>query len=58
MKNKLSIIIPVYNEKSTIRKIIKKIEGINLSYCDKEIILVDDFSNENFARFGPFPAAI
>lgn len=46
MKNKLSIIIPVYNERKTIKKIIKKVEGVKLSNCDKEIILVDDFSTD------------
>ena len=46
MKNKLSIIIPVYNERETINKIIKKVEGVRLSNCDKEIILVDDFSTD------------
>ena len=46
MKNKLSIIIPVYNEKNTIKKIIKKVEDVNLLNCDKEIILVDDFSTD------------
>jgi len=41
---KLSIIIPCFNEVSTIEKILEKIhlvQGIN-----KEIILVDDFSND------------
>lgn len=41
---KLSIIIPCFNEVRTIEKIIEKIhlvQGIN-----KEIILVDDFSND------------
>ena len=41
---KLSIIVPVYNEKNTIKEIIKKIEGVNLGNIKKEIILVDDFS--------------
>ena len=38
----LSIIIPVFNEKNTILKIIKKIE--NLKDLKKEIIIVDDCS--------------
>lgn len=41
---KLSIIIPVFNEKNTIAKIINKIN--NLKNLDKEIIVVDDFSND------------
>jgi len=46
MKNKLSIIIPVYNEKATIKKIVRKVESVKLPNCDKEIILVDDFSTD------------
>lgn len=41
---KLSIIIPCYNEKSTILEIIKKIHEQN--YIEKEIILIDDFSTD------------
>ena len=39
----ISIIIPCYNEESTISKIIQKVTAINLS---KEIILVDDYSTD------------
>jgi glycosyltransferase involved in cell wall biosynthesis len=44
LKLKLSIIIPVYNERKTIDQILKKIENINIRYIEKEIIIVDDFS--------------
>ena len=40
----LSIIIPVFNEKNTILKIIRKIES--LKDIDKEIIIVDDCSDD------------
>lgn len=40
---KLSVIIPVYNEKATIREIIRRVED---APYDKEIILVDDFSTD------------
>lgn len=40
---KLSVIIPVFNEKKTIKEIIKKVQNINIK---KEIILIDDFSND------------
>lgn len=45
---KLSIIIPVYNEKNTILEIIKKIEAVDLILlnCQKEIIIVDDYSSD------------
>ena len=44
VKNKVTIIIPVFNEKNYIYKIIKKIKK-NI-YYDKQIIIVDDFSND------------
>jgi glycosyltransferase involved in cell wall biosynthesis len=43
-KKKLSIIIPVYNEKNTIEKLLNKIH--KLSHIKKEIIVVDDASND------------
>ena len=41
---KISVIIPCYNEKNTIEKLIKKV--INSSNFDKEIIVIDDKSND------------
>ena len=46
MRKKLSVIIPVYNEKDTIARIVKKVESVKLPNCDKEIILVDDYSKD------------
>ena len=40
---KLSVVIPVYNEKNTIKDLIRKVDGVNL---DKEIIIVDDYSTD------------
>jgi dolichol-phosphate mannosyltransferase len=40
---KLSVVIPVYNEKSTIQKVIDKVKQAPV---DKEIIIVDDGSND------------
>lgn len=40
---KLSIVIPVYNEKDTLREIIRRVET---TAYDKEIILVDDCSTD------------
>ena len=40
----LSIVIPVYNEKATIRAILHAVESAPVSGLVKEIILVDDFS--------------
>lgn len=42
---KLSIVIPVFNEKNTILEIIKKVETVQLP-LDKEIILIDDGSTD------------
>lgn len=41
---KLSIVIPCYNEKDTIKEIISAVE--NAPYPDKEIIVVDDCSSD------------
>ncbi|MFH1551671.1 MAG: glycosyltransferase family 2 protein [bacterium] len=43
---KLSIIIPVYNEKNTIREILDLIEKVKLDAIEKEIIIVDDKSSD------------
>ena len=40
---KYSVIVPVYNEKSTIEEIIRQIREVDL---DKEIIIVDDGSTD------------
>jgi len=45
----LSIIIPVYNEKTTVEEVIDKVLGIKLP-CEKEIIVVDDGSNDGTAE--------
>ena len=36
---KLSVIIPVYNERDTVELLIKRVEAVP---CEKEILLVDD----------------
>lgn len=44
---KLSVIIPVYNEKKTIRKIIKMVENAPIPQgIEKELIIVDDYSKD------------
>lgn len=42
---KITIIVPIFNEEGTINKILDKIE--NQKYVKKQIILVDDFSSDN-----------
>ena len=43
---KVSIIIPVYNEKNTIISILQEINKTNFSELEKEIIIVDDASTD------------
>lgn len=43
---KLSIIIPVFNEKETILGVLDKIERVKLNNIEKEIIIIDDFSTD------------
>ena len=40
---KLSIVIPIYNEKKTLETLIAKVNAVDY---DKEIILIDDFSTD------------
>jgi glycosyltransferase involved in cell wall biosynthesis len=40
---KLSVVIPVYNEKDTILEILRRVQAVDLT---KEIIVVDDFSTD------------
>ncbi|MCX6731763.1 MAG: glycosyltransferase family 2 protein [Candidatus Parcubacteria bacterium] len=42
---KLSVIVPVYNEKGTILEILKQIEAVDLP-LEKEIIIIDDYSTD------------
>ncbi|NUQ47359.1 MAG: glycosyltransferase family 2 protein [Phycisphaerae bacterium] len=42
---KLSIVIPVYNERATLAELIRRVAAVPLP-LDKELILVDDFSTD------------
>lgn len=44
--NKVSILIPVYNEVSTLKTILKKVEEADFCGLEKEIILIDDYSTD------------
>lgn len=44
--NKISVIIPVFNEISTLKQILEKVENAELCSLEKEIILVDDGSKD------------
>ena len=43
---KVSIIIPVFNEKNTIKLLLEKVKNANFSNLEKEIIMVDDCSTD------------
>ena len=42
---KITILIPVYNEKDSLEELLKRVEAVDFG-LDKEIILVDDFSTD------------
>lgn len=43
---KITILIPVYNEVKTLKKILKKVENAEFCGLEKEIILIDDYSTD------------
>lgn len=43
---KLSIIIPVYNERDTVAIILQKVLAIQLENIEKEVLVVDDGSDD------------
>ncbi len=43
----LSIIIPVYNEQRTIKQVLDKVRGVKLPGLNKEIIVVNDCSDDD-----------
>ncbi len=48
---KLSVIIPVYNEEGSIKKVVQEVVKVPLKKIQKEIIIVDDFSTDNTRKF-------
>ena len=44
---KLSVIIPVYNEESTIAEVIRRVSNVTIEGVDKEIIVADDGSTDS-----------
>lgn len=43
---KLSIVMPCYNEKATVRAIVSEVLAVNLGATEKEIVMVDDGSKD------------
>ena len=44
--NRVSVLVPVFNEESTLEEIVKKILSVNLPYA-LEVIVIDDASTDN-----------
>lgn len=42
-RNRVSIVIPVFNEKTTIAELIRRVQAVDI---DKEIVVVDDNSTD------------
>ncbi|MGE3909348.1 MAG: glycosyltransferase family 2 protein [Chloroflexota bacterium] len=43
---KLSIIIPCYNERSTVETLLDQVRAVDIGDIEKEIVIVDDFSTD------------
>lgn len=43
---KLSIVMPAYNEKRTIREIVSRVKAVDLAGLEREIVIVDDGSKD------------
>ena len=53
---KITILVPVYNEVSTLETIINKLEETDFCGLEKEIILIDDFSTDGTRNlYSKFP---
>lgn len=47
---RLSIVVPIYNEKNTIKKMVASVRKVDLGKVAKEIILIDDGSEDGSAE--------
>lgn len=47
----LSIVIPAFNEKETLPRVIKAVEAVDLGGLEKEIVIVDDFSADGTREY-------
>ncbi len=45
-KKKLSVVIPVYNEKETIREIVRRVKSVGIPGVEIEVVIVDDYSTD------------
>ena len=47
---RLSIVIPAYNERATIRQLVAAVLAVNLDGLDRELVIVDDGSTDRSAE--------
>lgn len=47
---KLSVIVPVFNERANIEEVIRRVKAVELAGLDREIIVVDDGSTDGTAE--------
>jgi glycosyltransferase involved in cell wall biosynthesis len=47
---KLTVIMPVYNERNTVKEILRRVRAVDLGEITKEIIVVDDGSTDSSAE--------
>lgn len=47
---RLSVVIPIYNENDFVYEILERVQNVDLDGVDKEIVVVDDGSNDGTAR--------
>lgn len=43
---KLSVVMPCYNERATLEKIVEEVQAVKLADVEKEIVVVDDYSTD------------
>ena len=59
---KLSVVVPVYNERATIERIVAAIRAVPLPGLDREIVIVDDYSTDGtreiLGRLGQEPGIL
>lgn len=48
---KLSIIIPVYNERATVGEVIERVKNVDICEIQKELIVIDDGSTDGSGEF-------
>src|SRR3989344_6045874 len=48
---KLSIVIPVFNEKNSMAELLRRVEAVDLGVIEKEIIIVDDHSTDGTTQW-------